>query len=125
MYANSDFRQQVERLWLESGPHADGREPPPGDACPDPVRAQQRLEAASRAHLTAAERAVDVRTRDRTAGLDLGQQVVQGFLHARTDALAERSLQRAGVRGHFPDRVDHLVGDLAQRGAQYARDLGR
>ena len=86
--------QQVQRVGLEARLDADLGEPPPRDPSADAVGAEQRLEAPPRAHLAAAERRVDVRARDVTADLDLGQEVTQRLLDALPDTVPERPLER-------------------------------
>jgi hypothetical protein len=115
--------EQVERVGIEARPDADGREPPPRDARADPVGGEQRVQAAACPHLALAERAVHVRTPNRPARLDLGEQVAERRLHAGDDADPEVALDRPRVaRDVGDDRLNHLLGGLIEDRAEHLDD---
>ena len=76
---------------------------PPGHSGPDPIGAQQRIEAAAGAHLAPPELAVDVRARHRARGFDLGDQVSQAPA-ARRRGRRRRNPPPAAARTRAPCR---------------------
>src|SRR5919108_2674325 len=120
--------QAIERARLVAGSLAGGEEALPGQAGPDAVGAQQRVEAAAGAHLAAAERDVDlaraavvlVRTLDRV------HEARQRALDADPKGAAERALERTRVgRDLAPDGHDDVLREIGQRRAQRLGQLGR
>ena len=120
--------QAVERARLLPGRLARGHEVLPGQPCADAICAQQRVEAAPGAHLTAAERDVDLAGSAvaRTGGLDPVDEARERALDADAKGAAERALERARVVRHVAaDGGDDVLRQIRQAGAQGRGQLGR
>jgi hypothetical protein len=111
--------QRAEDVGRQLGAEAGVRQSPPRHPGPDPVRGLQRVQAASFAHLAAAQAAVDLPSLG-AAEVGVGHQIhelAQRFLHAQPDAAAEVALERPRV-------LRHLLGDPAEDRVEQRRHLG-
>ena len=119
--------QQVERLRLQPGRDAAGREAPPGDARADAVGGEQHVEAAAR---RAPRRGRGRRRRASAASAAPASIPSTNWRSASstptTQAAAERPLERARVGRHLDaDRVDDLAREVGQLRAHRGDRGGR
>ena len=119
--------ERVDGVGLEPAVAARLHEPPPRQPRAEPVGGQQRVEAAPRAHLAAAEVHVGRAPAAVVAGrvLDQVDEAPERALDAEPHDAPELALHRPRVVGHLDgDRADHLVGQPGQDGTQHRGGVG-
>jgi hypothetical protein len=120
--------KRVQRGRWQAGTLAGGRQTAPSHPCADAIRREEGVQAATGAHLAAAEVHVGLPARGarRLRVLHRRDELAERLLHAGPQGAAEGTLQRAGVVRHaLAHRGHDLVRERRELWPQRACNPGR